>query len=564
MNKRQLAEQAKSLYEVELAKGRNADATKLKSLKADWDAKQAEADSDDSNVLDEADLKNIISAQMKSALADSGIPEAIQNAIKPSDIEAIVTKTLGEYAGKAKTQTEISDIATKSMKEVLLGVKVPSKFGVTQSRETVNMSMRDGSSSAGEITRGNIEFPLSLHGDRNNLPVHMKQLLNVMKTADFGRMNEGIDDATIRSAEERGQKMLESPASFAKSARSWAAGVEYGMKALDTVTAGHGLEYVAVELSSILQRRLYLESAVATLFSAREIDQPVENYLIPVRLALPEFRVGALQNTEYDKSDPGSSQPTLAAVKLIGETQYSYEADEASIIPMLPFVQEALSQGAAHGLERALISGHACGAGAAGTHQDYDVVDTAVTTAGSQPAEKLFNGLRRYALTVAGLKVNNSGAAANFDMFALMQQTMGIYGMKPEALVWIVGPKAMRRMKSIPQVQTAYAYGESRATIITGKLNEFDGIPVIPSQWMREDVAATGVNTQAGPNTFGSCLLVRPERFLMGRRRNFTTEIFRQPWTQTNRIIASFRRAFVPIETPSATIPSVIAGINWI
>lgn len=578
-------EQAQYAYELEFGKGEKADPVKLKSLKEDWDAKKADCESDeDTNVLTSDDLKSILQPMIKETIEAATLSAQAKAAVTPDAIQKAATKALADFQGKQVTLDQAKGIAEEAMKSVLTGVKMPSRFGYRNETERVQQSLPNGGSSVGEISRGHIEFPYSWTGGKSNLPVHGKQLLNVMVTGDFARMNEGIDEVTLRQAEERGQKMIEGICESAREAvigeKSWTAGMNAaksaagpmpGYKALTVLGAAAGSELVAVELSSILQRRLYLESAVAALFAAREIDQPVENYLIPVRLNLPEFYVGALggttippvggENAAATENTPGTAQPTLTAVKLMGESQYSYEIDEASIIPMLPFVEEALAQGAAHGLERAIISGHQCGAGVAGTHMDFDVTDAAGALF-VQPAEKLFNGLRRLSTSVAGLRVNHSGAKADFTLFETMQSTMGIYGLNPDALVWIGGPKCIRRMKSIPQVQTIYAYGP-KATIVTGRMENFDGIPVVASQWMREDVAATGVNTAGGPNTFGSCLLVRPDRFLMGRRRTFTIEIFRQPWTQTNRIIASFRRAFTPIEVPSAAIPSVVVGINW-
>jgi hypothetical protein len=291
---------------------------------------------------------------------------------------------------------------------------------------------------------------------------------------------------------------------------------------------------------------------------------PVESYPFPLRTTLPSFWIGGSagvqQNVATDPSDPGTAQPTLTSKKLMGETQYSYEADESSIIPILGLVEEQLAKGAAVSLETMLINGDLTDN--AGTHMDADTVKAGTGNA-FHPPQYAWDGFRKLALDVATLKVTNSGNKAEFAMFEAMEAALGKYALNPDALVWVVGPLGMRRMKSIPQVQTMYAFGPN-ATIVSGKLDKFDGISVLPSEWMREDVAATGVNTAGGPNTFGSCLLVRPDQFLMGRRRAFTIEIFRQPWTQTNRIIASFRRAFTPLETPSATIKSVAVGYNWI
>src|SRR5574343_1005331 len=560
MSKKQLAEQAKKSYELEFAKGKQADPEQLKSLKADWEAKQADADAEDQAQVTDTELSNLIT----KAVADQIAPLSAKFASIPDQkaIAEIVTKTMTEAADKKN----VSEIVTKSVKSALAECKTKSRVGYSHDNEEIDYG--DGRQS--EISRGTIEVKFSDH-DPKNLPLHKKQLLNVMmKGPKF--MNEGIDPAMLAKGEDMGQKMLDSSRKTIQEAvagtKSWGEGLKHwemveGKKALAS-NATDGSYLNGIELSSILQRRLYLETPPGALFQAREIDMPVESYPFPLRTTLPSFWIGgsagAQQNVATDPSDPGLAQPTLTAVKLMGETQYSYEVEESSIIPALGFVEEQLAKGAATSLERMLINGDATANG--GTHMDNDTVQGGTGNA-FLPPEFGWNGFRYFALQVGALTISNSGNKAEFALFEAMQAAMGKYALNVDALVWVAGPTGYRRMKSIPQVQTMYAFGTT-ATIVTGKLEKFDGITVLQSEWMKEDVAATGVNTAAGPNTFGSCLLLRPDQFLMGRRRAFTIEIFRQPWTQTNQIIASFRRAFTPLETPSATIKSVTNGINWI
>jgi hypothetical protein len=560
MNKKQLAEQAKKSYEVEFAKGKEANADNLKSLKASWDTAQAEADAESEAQVTEQELSNLITKSVSAQLD----PLKAKFATIPDEkaIAAIVVKAMADTADKKN----VGEIVTKSVQNALAECKTKSRFGYSDDSRSVDY----GNGQQSEISRGTIEVKFS-ETDPKNLPLHRKQLLNVMmKGPKF--MNEGIPDSMVARGEELGIKMLDSSRRTIQEAvvgtKSWGEGLKHwemveGRKAL-TSDASPGSNLNEIELSSILQRRLYLETPLGALFQAREIDMPVESYPFPLRTTLPSFWIGGSagvqQNVATDPSDPGTAQPTLNSKKLMGETQYSYEADEASIIPILGFVEEQLAKGAAVSLETMLINGDLTDN--AGTHMDADTIK-AGTGAAFHPPQYAWDGFRKLGLDVATLKCTNSGNKAEFAMFEAMQIAMGKYALNPDSLVWIVGPLGMRRMKSIPQVQTMYAFGPN-ATIVTGKLERFDGISVLPSEWMREDVAATGVNTAGGPNTFGSCLLVRPDQFLMGRRRAFTIEIFRQPWTQTNRIIASFRRAFTPLETPSATIKSVAVGYNWI
>jgi hypothetical protein len=54
---------------------------------------------------------------------------------------------------------------------------------------------------------------------------------------------------------------------------------------------------------------------------------------------------------------------------------------------------------------------------------------------------------------------------------------------------------------------------------VTGELARYEGMPVIVSEYLREDLAATGVNTSAGPNDTASVMIVNRKRFWTGLRR---------------------------------------------
>ena len=116
-------------------------------------------------------------------------------------------------------------------------------------------------------------------------------------------------------------------------------------------------------------------------------------------------------------------------------------------------------------------------------------------------------------------------------------------------------------MEAIQNVATVDKFGAG-ATIVTGELTRFMGIPIIPSAFMREDLNASAVY-DGSTTSKGSMLLLNKRGFLTGSRRQLTVETDRNIQTQTFMIVASFRKAFVPLETLSATITPVSLGYNW-
>jgi hypothetical protein len=380
-----------------------------------------------------------------------------------------------------------------------------------------------------------IELPFG--HSKGNLPVHMKQLCNIMLKKP---MNDGISDSQLQRAKSLGDRMIHKYVGMAKR----------GEKALTSTGAGTGDEWVPTDLSAELQRRFYLSSDLAALMAGREVDMPTQPYEYPLATTRPTFFLETTENTSATESSPGTGKITLDAKRLMGRTDFSYEVDEDAIIPVLPFVQSQLSEAAADAYESALINGDT-----AGTHQDSD------TQAIAKAAERAFNGFRKLALAITALKLDLSTGGINEANLRAMKKALRKYGVRRRDLIWLVGPSGVNDMEGITNVSTIEKYGP-RATILTGELAAFLGIPIIVSERVREDLNASGVY-DGTTTTKGSVLLVNLSGWIPGRRRDFTVEVDRDIKTQTQFVVASFRRAFTPVETPSASIRWLSVGFNY-
>ena len=85
---------------------------------------------------------------------------------------------------------------------------------------------------------------------------------------------------------------------------------------------------------------------------------------------------------------------------------------------------------------------------------------------------------------------------------------------------------------------------------------------MLVSSQCREDLNASGVY-DGSTTTKGSLFLVYMPGFLLGVRGQFGLEVDVDRLTQTNNVIASFRRDMQPVETPSTTVPIVWMGFNF-
>lgn len=487
----------------------------------------------DSNELTPDQVGVMIAASVESAFkANAGDAAKAQEAM----IKQVVTDLLARQAeANAKlSKAEIDAIALEAVKQVSSSINKPD---TEQRRE--QKAVNDPSD-AGH-NRPKIEMECSWV--KGNLPVHGKQLLNLLMNPNSPAenvINKGISDSQLAEAVTKGQKTIERYRAMARN----------GQKALTSTGAATGDEFVPTDLSSELQRRFYLSSDLAARMAATEIEMPSQPYDYPLSTTRPTFYLESTENTTATASTPGTASISLNAKKFMGQVSYSYELDEDSIVPVLATVQSLLSEAAAAAFESALINGDSTA-----THQDTDTETIA------KAAERAFKGFRKLSLAVTALKVDISSGGINEANLRAMKKVLGKYGLNVRNLVWLVGPQGKNDMEAIANVSTLEKYGP-KATILTGELSSFIGIPIIGSAAVREDLNASGVDDGV-TETKGSINLVNLSEFLTGRRRAFTVEVFRDVKTQTNDIVASFRRAFTPKEVPSATIPTCVVGYNY-
>jgi hypothetical protein len=275
-------------------------------------------------------------------------------------------------------------------------------------------------------------------------------------------------------------------------------------KAMDTAEVGGGFEFVPTNFSPDVINQVRLELEVSSIF--QHIYMPTPTYKLPVEVGpatayiVPENTADTGQ-TSIPASQPGTGQITLTSVSMGAMTRISKELDQDSIAPMVPFIQRNLRRGLAVGLETAIINGDTTG-----THMDAD------TTASNDP-RKAFPGLRKLAIA-NGWKVDNGAGAITLTNMRKVRAAMGIYGYNPTDLVWIVGPATYQQMLNIPEVSTLDKFGP-QATVLVGEMTKIDGIPVIVSPLMRENLNASGVYDASVVNR-GTAILAHREAFIVG------------------------------------------------
>lgn len=491
--------------------------------------------------------KAVAKALEGKAFDPAAVTEAVKSALptdnaslKAADVEGIVQKCVND----SKLDKDALLAEFKKLLPTPAAEKPVTKAELDAAIEGFKSSQREGSKH--QFAHFGGAFPVEHRS--GNLSIAQKQLLNIclggisedaLSRGGSKRpasINEGIKDSDLIAAKKAGESAIKS----------------FRTKALTTGGAGSGAELVPTDLSSDLQMRMYMQSQLAAMLLSQEIDMPSDPFKLPLKTTRTTFYTGA-ENPGSDPtaSNPGTGAITLDTVKLIGIAEYSYEADEDSIVAILPMLQDDLASGAAFSFENAVLNGDTTS-----THQDSDIHAVANHHA------KAFKGLRKLALAGSSTKSLATGGISAANIGAMRKQ-MGKYGTMPKDLILVVGPNGYNDIIMLSETLTFDKVGNpDAARILSGTAASIFGIPIIVSDACREDLNASGVYDGTTTTKGGIYLAHRPS-LLVGVKRGFTVEIEVDKKQQLNSVIASFRRDFKPKETIAAAMPLCVFGYNF-
>lgn len=109
-------------------------------------------------------------------------------------------------------------------------------------------------------------------------------------------------------------------------------------------------------------------------------------------------------------------------------------------------------------------------------------------------------------------------------------------------------------------MSTREVYGDL-ATVVTGELARYQGIPIVTSEYMRSDLNATGVYDATTTNRTG-ILLVNYTRWWVGMRRPIRVKIQEDLPNQDRWLLASYQRLDFKGFAQGANEVSVAYGYN--
>ncbi len=323
-----------------------------------------------------------------------------------------------------------------------------------------------------------------------------------------------------------------------------------GMKTqLDTATSGGISEWIPTLWSTQLTDAIRMQHIVAGLFS--DLSMPSDPFRMPTQTAKPMASIVA-EGAAPTSTSHGAGKMTTAQ-RDISTTIFKYfldftdEADEDSIIPLIPLIRKWIVEAMVRGEETAIINGDT-----SATHQDSDT-----HAASAEAPEKAWDGLRQ----LGSANFFNSTNPNPFTVTSL-RNTRALLGLEikaiPTDLVWITSPLGVLNMIQMAEVLTIDKFG-SNATILSGQIGSVDGSPIIVSEHVREDLNATGVYDGVTTNLTEAIIVHKPS-FIRGHRRNVRVEADKNIKTSVQTMVSSMRKGFLDIQDQSIFDGIAICG----
>lgn len=314
-------------------------------------------------------------------------------------------------------------------------------------------------------------------------------------------------------------------------------------KALTSTGSGTGDEYVPTMHAAQLWEDFHLASRVAA--NLPRVNMPTNPFELPVEWGDVTWYKGS-ENSGATASDPATSKKTLTATKQIAEVNFSYELDEDSIIAVMPSLRASLTRQGGEQIDRFLI--RADSTDAATGNLNSDDADPAATAWYLSAGE---DGIHHQWLLDNTDMANDAGgdALTAADIEGALRD-MAKYAVDFENVVIFAEPKTYLAMSTLDDVRTVDKYGMN-ATILTGELARFGGVPVIPTpaQFLAE---ADGKKSDtASNNTLGTLSIVHLPSWAMGFRRELLIEVDRDIQNQKHIMVISFRIAIAARGTRS-------------
>jgi len=303
------------------------------------------------------------------------------------------------------------------------------------------------------------------------------------------------------------------------------------VKAMDSTTDGSGDDWVPTLIGSQIWEQVYLASKIVQALGPM-VTMPSNPYHIPLWSTYTWYK--GSENTGTTARNPTTAQSILTATELLAEVDWSYTLDEDSVVPMLPNLRAELVRSAAEIMDYFVLNADSTDANNINLHDSGDATDTLPFLSVGQ------DGIRHYYMVDdTGQAVNAGGDALTDTDLVGAIGGMGKYAVNPSQCLLIADPATyLSGLLNLDTVITLDKFGP-QATVLTGQLAAYRGIPIIVSESMKLTMADGMVDSSS--NTLGQIAIINRNMWKVGSWRGLLVEIDKDIQKRETLMVASLR-----------------------
>ena len=302
-------------------------------------------------------------------------------------------------------------------------------------------------------------------------------------------------------------------------------------RAMDSQESGFGSDLVDVEYIS--EMWMAARNRDTLVNDIRTVPMTSATQVIPIDGAVPEMLLVSEKTSAgaslYTTSKTASSSRTLTSKKFTIQQDWSAELEEDAVIAFVPFLREMLGESAALHLGSAYYNGDSTNAGSGNLNlDDADPADSKHYLA--------WDGIRHYWIVDATGQGKDMGSALDLSEVNVARGKLNgtdddldsavgniNWGQNPRDLRIVCDWDTYMAMLSADTVTTVDKYGPA-ATVLTGELGSYAGIPIISPSYAVKTEADGKQSTTEASNTKGQLTVFAPRGFIGGVRRE--TQLF--------------------------------------
>ena len=330
-----------------------------------------------------------------------------------------------------------------------------------------------------------------------------------------------------------------------------------GVAAYDTTTNYEGKDFIPTYLSQNVIDMIWLPLRIAASIPRIQMLSPTFEMPQITSRGRAYLMAQATEDSDLftDKTTKDQFQTakfSFTAQKLASSASFSDEIRDDSLIPFVSLVLSKVVEAQQVALEDQCVNGNRSNYNGALDNADSGNKLWSSTA----DARYLADGIR-YAVG-SNQKVSGLNAEPTLAYLRKVRRTLGKYGVNPDELLWAFNPVTMAGLLSIDEV-LRWRDIRDRATVMTGVLNEIDGIGVLYSEFIYNNLNASGVyDGTTTSRTMG--LLFRPSGYMYGDLRTARIEQDRQITSQQTTVVLSQRLDYKKVR--ASTVPEAAILYN--